>query len=244
MRTSPPPCAALPHLTHALPGRIRIHLPASFGEDDRRLEAWMRAWHGVRHARVNALTRNALILFDPSLTSAREILAHVRTPAGDAVDRPHGAGAPAPPQEPHGRAGRVPHGTGKTTAPSRRGAVATVDGPGRDERAAGAALPAVSSSAPVRARRPAPSIRLAAALPRLVWARVGRLADGFAAGVTGGARARRDTAGRPAAGGRAAPDGSPRWTISAGGCLTCAPAEEGLLSRQPTDGAVAHLWSS
>ncbi len=66
-----------PAVVHALPGRLRVHLPLWTGMEPRRLAQRLRALQGVRKVETNTLTRNALLLFDPHATSERDLLAQI-----------------------------------------------------------------------------------------------------------------------------------------------------------------------
>src|SRR5919199_778371 len=68
-----------PRIVHALPGRVRMHLPGWDGTRQRSLEARLRRVRGVSDVRSNPLTRNVLIRFDPEATDDESILAAVRT---------------------------------------------------------------------------------------------------------------------------------------------------------------------
>lgn len=67
-----------PRLIHALPGRIRVHVPGLSGATERRLETRLRTLPGVRSARANGLTSNILICFDPAMTDDQRLLSLVR----------------------------------------------------------------------------------------------------------------------------------------------------------------------
>ena len=97
-----------PRLVHALPGRMRAHLPAWTGRGQRTIESRLRQVPGVRSVQANPLTSNVLIGFDPAVTDAQTIFTAVRTleldPAHDGADEP-----PLPParQERHGNISRA-----------------------------------------------------------------------------------------------------------------------------------------
>lgn len=56
--------ADLVRVVHALPGRIRYHLPAWDGSRARELEAAVRRAPGVVEVEANPVTRNVLVYFD------------------------------------------------------------------------------------------------------------------------------------------------------------------------------------
>lgn len=91
--TVPAPC-----LLHAIPGRLRIHLPGWSAGACRRLEGELCRLQGVRDARVNSLTGNILIEFEPRLLSQQELLGVLRSlgplAAGDAGMGPRGHRVP------------------------------------------------------------------------------------------------------------------------------------------------------
>ena len=60
--------AEQPRIVHALPGRVRVHLPGWGGRSQRPLEAALRRMRGVSDVRSSLLTRNVLIRFDPEAT--------------------------------------------------------------------------------------------------------------------------------------------------------------------------------
>jgi hypothetical protein len=70
--------AAGPRIVHALPGRVRIHLPGWAGENPDAVETPLRQAAGVRHVRADLLTGNILVHFDPKETNATTLLAGVR----------------------------------------------------------------------------------------------------------------------------------------------------------------------
>jgi len=78
-----------PRLIHALPGRIRVHVPGLAGASERRLETHLRALPGVRSARANGLTSNILICFDPAMMDEQRLLTLVRTNAPDEPEQPN-----------------------------------------------------------------------------------------------------------------------------------------------------------
>jgi cation-transporting ATPase I len=62
-----------PSLVHALPGRIRLHLPAWSGQRLQMIEARLQRLPGVRRAQANALTGNVLIYYDPARTDEKTL---------------------------------------------------------------------------------------------------------------------------------------------------------------------------
>jgi cation-transporting ATPase I len=70
--------AAEPHLVHAIPGRVRVHLPAWSGQEQHDLESQVGQEPGVRSVRANPLTRNLLIHFDPAAMDEEGVLTAVR----------------------------------------------------------------------------------------------------------------------------------------------------------------------
>src|SRR5918912_3010433 len=68
-----------PRIVHALPGRVRVHLPDWEGQGQRGLEVRLHRLRGVRDVRSSPLTRNVLVHFDPEETNDESILATLRT---------------------------------------------------------------------------------------------------------------------------------------------------------------------
>lgn len=70
---------------HAIPGRIRVHMPGWSGQEMQHLEAQLRHVAGVKRVQANPLTENMLIQFDSHLTSEPAILEMLQTlePPGD-----------------------------------------------------------------------------------------------------------------------------------------------------------------
>src|SRR5215216_3434442 len=66
-------------IVHALPGRLRVHLPGWEGKGQRVLETRLRQVQGVHSAQASSLTRNVLVRFDPDVTDDESILAALRT---------------------------------------------------------------------------------------------------------------------------------------------------------------------
>ncbi|HEX8996521.1 MAG TPA: HAD-IC family P-type ATPase [Ktedonobacterales bacterium] len=70
-----------PHTTvvvHSIRGRLRLHLPSWTGAEPRRVTQRLRALPGVTRAEANALTRNALLVFDPDATTEADLLDQLR----------------------------------------------------------------------------------------------------------------------------------------------------------------------
>ncbi len=63
-----------PRLVHAMPGRVRLHLPGRSSQGLRGVEAQLRQTLGVRSAEANSLTGNVLVHFDPMATDEHAIL--------------------------------------------------------------------------------------------------------------------------------------------------------------------------
>src|SRR3954465_6364814 len=102
--------AGEPRIVHALPGRVRVHLPDWDGRGQRTLEARLRGLRGVLSARANALTRNVLVRFDPEETDGETVLAAVQASDLEATaDEEIVAEAEGPPvqRERRGPAGRA-----------------------------------------------------------------------------------------------------------------------------------------
>ncbi len=70
--------AGEPRVVHAIPGRMRVHLPGWEGRGPRGLEARLRRMRGVSSARANPLTGNILIRFDQTETDDEDVLRAVR----------------------------------------------------------------------------------------------------------------------------------------------------------------------
>ena len=63
-----------PRILHALPGRIRVHLPAWCGRGRWHIERQLHQVPGVRRVEANPLTGNVLIGFDPSAAHQATLL--------------------------------------------------------------------------------------------------------------------------------------------------------------------------
>ena len=81
---------------HALPGRMRIHIPGWSGQGKRAIETTLSKVQGVDNARANALTGNILIEFDPAVTTEQAILAVIQTLTFDTTSAPEEEPAPPP----------------------------------------------------------------------------------------------------------------------------------------------------
>ena len=64
-----------PRIVHALPGRVRLHLPGGLGEAWPQIETRVRQVAGVHSVEANPRTENVLIHFDPTATTERTLLA-------------------------------------------------------------------------------------------------------------------------------------------------------------------------
>jgi len=96
--------AAEPTLLHALPGRVRVHVPDLADGAPWRLEGRLRRLPGVRGAQANPLTGNVLVRFDPALTDKEQVLAAVRE-AETGVPETAGGTAVTHPEQPVRKAG-------------------------------------------------------------------------------------------------------------------------------------------
>ena len=67
-----------PRLVHAVPGRVRVHVPDLVDYDPRTVAARLRQVAGVRGVDANPLTDNILVRFDPHATDSQAILGAVR----------------------------------------------------------------------------------------------------------------------------------------------------------------------
>jgi hypothetical protein len=122
-----------PQLVHAVPGRVRIHLPGWSGQGQRRLETRLRQLQGVLSTQASSVTANLLIRFDPAAIDAEAILRAVQSllwdglPISSCVTR---------------RRGRVPSGCRSPAlpAPGRQATMRAVGQPPRMGLAARQAL--------------------------------------------------------------------------------------------------------
>lgn len=78
MRVATDEDAQTPVVVHNMRGRLRIHLPLWTGFEPRRVTQRLRMLPGVKRAEANALTKNALVVFDPAVTSETTLLDQVR----------------------------------------------------------------------------------------------------------------------------------------------------------------------
>jgi hypothetical protein len=67
-----------PRVVHALPGRLRVHLPGWTGDGTETIERKLAQAPGVTRVRANMATGNVLILFDPAATDEQTLLALLR----------------------------------------------------------------------------------------------------------------------------------------------------------------------
>lgn len=88
-----------PRILSAIPGRLRLHMSVPSGSADARraVERRLRTLPGVYEVRGSNATGNVLVLFEPGITSVREILGAARPRAEDA-DEVTGIAATAQPQ--------------------------------------------------------------------------------------------------------------------------------------------------
>ncbi len=92
-----------PRILHALPGRIRVHLPGWSGHGCRHIEKQLHQVPGVRRVEANPLTGNVLIGFDPSATNQATLLTTLAAAERDTPGLPEDE--PLPPvleDKPHG----------------------------------------------------------------------------------------------------------------------------------------------
>ena len=89
--------APRPTVVRAIPGRIRIHLPAWRGENGSALEAHLRRMEGVRRVQANPLTRNLLVEFDPAATGESRLVEALRQLPLDLLTAGEEAATPPPP---------------------------------------------------------------------------------------------------------------------------------------------------
>jgi calcium-translocating P-type ATPase len=81
-----------PQVLHAVPGRLRVHLPGWSGGGAHLIERRLRRLPGVRRAEANPLTGNVLAVFDARAVSRESVLAALRVADGE----PPGPQAEAP----------------------------------------------------------------------------------------------------------------------------------------------------
>src|SRR4051794_38813112 len=89
---------AAPRVVHALPGRVRVHVPAWSGDDGKALEARLVRGRGVRRVQASARTRNVLVEYDHDHLDEATVVRRLARAVRDvrAVPR-RGAGAAASP---------------------------------------------------------------------------------------------------------------------------------------------------
>src|SRR5437899_7936767 len=68
----------VPQILHAIPGRIRVHLPAWSGHGQYLLEHRLREIPGVWRVDANSLTHNVLIIFDAEAVKRAALLTALR----------------------------------------------------------------------------------------------------------------------------------------------------------------------
>ncbi|MBV9848292.1 MAG: HAD-IC family P-type ATPase, partial [Armatimonadetes bacterium] len=132
-----------PRCVHAVPGRVRVHVPGWTGSwtGQREIEARLRQMPGVQSVQASPLTGNALVQFDPRRISESTILSALRglepALAHAAEEEPR----PAPPPVVHEKAG-----------PGRRRARIAVRGLDRDPHLARRVVTHLEGFPGVRAR--------------------------------------------------------------------------------------------
>jgi cation transport ATPase len=85
-----------PQIIHALPGRIRVHLPAWTGHGRYQVEHQVRQVPGVCRVEANRMTRNVLIGFDPGKVNQRNLLAALHKAVADTAGLPEEERPPPP----------------------------------------------------------------------------------------------------------------------------------------------------
>lgn len=68
-----------PRVMHAVPGRIRIHVPDWSGHGQRSMEEQLCHVQGVQKVQANSLTGNVLIQFDPQVTNEQALIERAKT---------------------------------------------------------------------------------------------------------------------------------------------------------------------
>ncbi len=96
-----------PRLLHALPGRMRVHLPGLGVQDQRKLKSLLGKLPGVQSVQANSLTSNMLIIYDQAVTTQHAILDALH----DVRVAPGHAGTPPAAEEPSAEEGATPTGT-------------------------------------------------------------------------------------------------------------------------------------
>src|SRR5919202_1200198 len=76
----PRPIVEQPRIIHALPGRLRVHVPAGLRHSPSSVEDRLRRVAGVRRVHDSPLTGNVLIHFDPARTTISHLLAVLTAP--------------------------------------------------------------------------------------------------------------------------------------------------------------------
>jgi hypothetical protein len=109
-----PTSAPDPVVLHAIPGRVRLHLPGLSGPAWSQVETMLRQTAGVRSARANPWTGNVLVHFDPRATNPASLLASVRTVPRLSPTRP---GARRPFRRAARRLARLLRAAGRRPAP-------------------------------------------------------------------------------------------------------------------------------
>lgn len=127
-----------PRGLHALPGRLRVHLPEWSGHEPLRVGRLLRDIHGVTQAQANPATKNALITYDPQRISQSALLARI-----ESLQATFARLQPGAPAKPHAS---VHHHEGATRARI------TVRGINRDPQVAQRVVEQLQSHAGVHAR--------------------------------------------------------------------------------------------
>ncbi|MGH2509129.1 MAG: HMA2 domain-containing protein, partial [Ktedonobacteraceae bacterium] len=76
-----------PRVLHALPGRVRVHVPGWTGQGKRTIEKQLRQVWGVQRVQANPLTSNILVQFDWNITNEQSIIDIVRRIELETVNR-------------------------------------------------------------------------------------------------------------------------------------------------------------
>src|SRR5690242_7175897 len=69
--------ATKPYVLHAIPGRVRVHVPGWSGQGRRDIETRLRQIQGVLRVQANPLTGNMLISFNSTVIDEQTILKSV-----------------------------------------------------------------------------------------------------------------------------------------------------------------------
>jgi hypothetical protein len=99
-------CAPEPAVVHAVPGRVRLHLPAHSWEAWSQVELTLRQTRGVRSARANPRTGNVLVYYDPRATNPAALAAALRGGAAPPAPPPRPSPVPGQPRRPFRSAAR------------------------------------------------------------------------------------------------------------------------------------------